>query len=102
MRPVSFSDHAIRRYVERWCTPRKTVDRQYALSHLTAMLLLVQHVEDLPDENQSIWSLCLSDVSDPHDTRPDALLVVDDVGVVRTVLPPHAKRPPGRGKGRYK
>ena len=99
VRPTTLSDHAVDRYLERWCNIFRCLSSKVLeihRRHLLSLLPSAIFVEDVPDERQSIWSVDLDWGYLDLDTRPTALLVVDYEGKVRTVLPPYAQRPAGR------
>ena len=82
-RPISVRHHAVDRVIERWWT---AVQPPMARRLLEVSLPYAEHVEDVPDERQSIWSL-----PDLSDRTRVMLIVVDHHGEVRTVLPPSAQ-----------
>lgn len=102
-------DHAFLRFVERWwpwteaemrlrSTQKKMAALRLRLEELTqAIYTRAYHVENIPDESQSIWAWVLC--GGPNKGRT-ALMVVSADGTVRTVLPPEAKRPANRRRSR--
>ncbi len=83
--PTSFTEHALDRYIERWCPGTKRHEARQVLRFIAVVAAV--HVEDLPDEGQEIWR-------GPGAFR-EVLMVVRD-GEVTTVLPKGAKRPETR------
>ena len=79
--PISTTDHAIDRYIERW-HPDWT--RRHATNELRRAIKFVELVEEEPKSKQAIWRSL---------NEPGLPLVVSHDGVVKTVLPPGAKRP---------
>ena len=105
--PMQLDDrnHSILRFVERWW-PWTAAELRLRLPHkkaeamrprLEALQMAVRtgayHVENIPEERQSIWAFVVT--GGPNKGRT-ALMVVAADGTVRTVLPPEAKRPASR------
>lgn len=88
MAPCRFTDHALKRFIERWGPLRNAEDE---LHHAT--VTGAYPIEEVPDENQSIWGFVVQ--SGPHKGET-ALMVVSADGTVRTVLPSGSKRPASR------
>lgn len=98
-------DHSLNRFIERWWpytdaeqrlrSPRKKAEAlRPRLEELKmAVCSRAYHVENIPDERQSIWAFTVC--GGPNQGRT-ALMVVAQDGTVRTVLPPEAARPKGR------
>ena len=109
--PMRLDDrnHALERFIERWWpwTPaelrlrspqKKTEALRPRLEELNmAVRSRAYHVENIPDERQSIWAFVVC--GGPNQGRT-ALMVVSQDGTVRTVLPPEAKRPANRRRSR--
>lgn len=97
--------HSLGRFIERWWpwTPaelrlrspnKKAAALQPRLAELKmAVASRAYHIENIPDEDQSIWAWTVC--AGPNQGRT-ALMVVSQDGTVRTVLPPEAKRPANR------
>jgi len=112
MKPPMLLDernHSILRFVERWW-PWTEAEKRLRSPHkkaeamrprLEALQMAVRtgayHVENIPDERQSIWAFVV--MGGPNRGRT-ALMVVSEDGIVRTVLPPEAKRPENRRRTR--
>lgn len=102
-------NHSIHRFVERWWPYTDTEKRlrnpwkkaEAMRPRLEALQMAVRtgayHVENVPDERQSIWAFVVQ--GGPNRGRT-ALMVVSEDGVVRTVLPPEARRPANRRRVR--
>jgi hypothetical protein len=102
-------NHTLQRFIERWwpytdaekrlrSPHKKTEAMQPRLRELEmAVMTRAYHVENIPDERQSVWAWVVCD--GPNKGRT-ALMVVAEDGTVRTVLPPEAKRPVSRRRTR--
>jgi hypothetical protein len=97
--PITVSEHAVDRYLEHWVG--HLLSRHQARTVLEISIRTAQHVDDIANEQQSIWKI--PDRGHPARTGAiddttllDVLLVVDAAGEVRTVLPPGATRPRAR------
>lgn len=86
--PSRFTQHALDRFIERWGPLRNAKDALHM-----ATVTGAYHVEDVPDEHQSIWGFVVQ--SGPRKGEI-ALMVVSADGTVRTVLPPGSKKPANR------
>ncbi len=86
--PSRYTEHALERFIERWGPMR---DPAEALR--IAVATRATHVENVPNEQQSIWGFVVLDGPRRGDT---ALIVVSADGTVRTVLPSGSKCPPTR------
>ena len=83
-RPISLDEdgHSLTRYIERWHPHMHPRD---ARKQLEAQLITARFIECESGNDQSIWRL-----------QEGVLIVVDDHGVVKTVLPREAQKPEGR------
>lgn len=90
--PIDVTDHAVDRYQERWGSGQLSWDAAQAV--LKFILVNAQFIEQ-EDQNQSIWDI------------DGMMIVVDNEGLVRTVLPKTAAPRTQTGKlnrarlGRY-
>lgn len=75
---LDIDGHSLSRYIERWCPPEHPRDSR---KRLEALLPDAAFVEREDGNAQSIWQL-----------PGGILIVVDDHGVVRTVLPRGSRR----------
>jgi hypothetical protein len=102
-------NHSIHRFVERWwpyTDAEKRLRNPWKKAEALRLRLEVlhravctgaYHVENIPDERQSIWAFVVQ--GGPNRGRT-ALMVVSEDGIVRTVLPPEARRPANRRRVR--
>lgn len=86
--PSRYTEHALQRFIERW---GPMLDAEDALH--TATVTGAYHIEDVPDERQSIWGFVVQ--GGPRKGEV-ALMVVSADGTVRTVLPSGSRRPEKR------
>lgn len=86
--PSRYTDHALERFIERWGPMSDAKHELHA-----ATVSRAYHIEDVPDEKQSIWGFVVLQGPRKGET---ALMVVSADGTVRTVLPSGSKRPTNR------
>lgn len=86
--PTHYTAHALERFIERWGPMPDAIDELDLATFSRAY-----HVENVPDENQSIWGFVVQ--SGPRKGEV-ALMVVSANGLVRTVLPSGSRRPAAR------
>jgi hypothetical protein len=86
--PMRYGKHALERFIERW-GPMPNAEQVLKV----AVSCSAYHVENVPDENQSIWGFVVH-----YGPRKGevALMVVAADGTVRTVLPSGSRRPAKR------
>jgi len=88
MAPSQFTEHALQRFIERW-GPMADPEEDLRMATITRAF----PIEEIPDEQQSIWGFVVLDGPQKGET---ALMVVSADGTVRTVLPSGSKRPASR------
>lgn len=86
--PIEYTAHALERFIERWGPMHDPEDALHM-----AVCTRATHVENIPEEKQSIWGFVVLDGPRKGET---ALMVVSADGTVRTVLPSGSRRPEQR------
>lgn len=97
-RPSVVNEHALDRFIERWCRPDER-EPEHRAAHARMLRELIRRAvpgEHMPDERQQIWTVTVSRRRDHQQDDVTIKLVVDMNGAVRTVLPEGAERPPSR------
>lgn len=89
--PVGVSEHAVDRWIERWA-PRGYAWATRELTRYEMLYIAKQaRLIETEDNGQTVWAF-----DPPQRNKPEILFVVDELGEIRTVLPPGTKRGPRR------